>query len=55
MELIPIQDSSLLTTDMQIKDVLRRSPVQVGPMLWLVVDSRRPEHLAGVLSPFELM
>jgi len=55
MEVIPIQDTALLTTDMQIEDVLRRSPVQVGPMLWLVVDSRRPEHLAGVLSPFELM
>lgn len=55
MEVIPIQDSALLTTDMQIEDVLRRSSVQLGPMLWLVVDTGRPEHLAGVLSPFELM
>ena len=55
MEVIPIQETALLTTDMHIEDVLRRSPVQMGPMLWLVVDNRRPEHLAGVLSPFELM
>jgi len=55
MQVIEIQNSALLTTDMLVGDVLHRSQVQEGPMLWLVVDRNRPEHLAGVLSPFELM
>ena len=37
---------------MSIDDVLQRATADDGPTLWLEVDE---EHLAGVLSPFELM
>ena len=40
---------------MTVGDVLTGARVQDGPMLWLVVDEHQPDHLAGVLSPFELM
>ena len=40
---------------MTIAAVLERAKVQKGPTLWLVVDEKHPDHLAGVLSPFELM
>ncbi len=56
MEMVELNDEDdLLRADMAIADVLQRSNVQDGPMLWLVVDKRRPDPLAGVLSPFELM
>ena len=48
-------EDDLLRADTPIADVLQRSKVQDGPMLWLVVDDKHPDHLAGVLSPFELM
>jgi hypothetical protein len=55
MQLVKLRDADLLRVDMPIAEVLQRSKVQKGPMLWLVVDEAHPEHLAGVLSPFELM
>ena len=55
MEMVTIRDEDLLCTNMQVADVLHRSLLQNGPMLWLVVNEAHPEHLAGVLSPFELM
>ena len=56
MELVELNDEAdLLRADTPIADVLQRSKVQDGPMLWLVVDDKHPDHLAGVLSPFELM
>ena len=55
MELVQIDDTELLKVGMEVEDVLSRAQVQQGPMLWLVVEDDRPDHLAGVLSPFELM
>ena len=56
MGMVELDDEDdLLRADMPIADVLQRSNVQDGPMLWLVVDDTHPDHLAGVLSPFELM
>jgi CBS-domain-containing membrane protein len=55
MEMIELSDDDLLRADMSIDAALQHAPVKHGPMLWLVVDKEHPEHLAGVLSPFELM
>lgn len=55
MAMIELSDDDLLRATMTIEDVLRKSQVKDGPMLWLVVDEKHPDHLAGVLSPFELM
>jgi len=55
LETIEVSDDDLLDAEMPLEDVLKNSRVQQGPMLWLVVDRRDPDHLAGVLSPFELM
>lgn len=55
MELIEVSDNDLLRADMAIDPLLQQAQVQRGPMLWLVVDVGQPTHLAGVLSPFELM
>lgn len=55
MEMLEICDEDLLRTNMPVADVIQRPLVQNGPMLWLVVNEDHPEHLAGVLSPFELM
>ncbi|MGP3508657.1 hypothetical protein [Paracidovorax citrulli] len=55
MELREVADDELLRPGMNANDVLARASVRDGPMLWLVVDDRRPDYLAGVLSPFELM
>ena len=55
MEVVKVRDEDLLRVSMPVGDVLERSNVQNGPMLWLVVDDAHPEYLAGVLSPFELM
>lgn len=55
MDVRKVADDALLRPGMNADDVLVRSSVQDGPMLWLVVDSGRADHLAGVLSPFELM
>lgn len=55
MEMVAVGNDDLLRANMTIDTVLQRAQVQSGPMLWLVVDDLHPEHLAGVLSPFELM
>ena len=55
MEMVAVEDDDLLRENVKIDTVLQRAEVQSGPMLWLVVDDAHPEHLAGVLSPFELM
>lgn len=55
MEMVTVEHHDLLRADMMIDTVLQRAQVQSGPMLWLVVNEAHPEHLAGVLSPFELM
>lgn len=55
MEVVLLKDTDLLKVGMKVAEVLKTSKVQAGPMLWLVVDSQRNDHLAGVLSPFELM
>ncbi|MBV7457912.1 hypothetical protein KW843_25790 [Acidovorax sp. sif1233] len=55
MQVREIAPEELLRAGMTVADVLAGAQVQDGPMLWLVVDQRQPDHLAGVLSPFELM
>ena len=55
MQVREIGDGELLRAGMPVADVLTSAQIQDGPMLWLVVDQRQPDHLAGVLSPFELM
>ena len=55
MQVREISDAELLRAGMPVSGVLAGAQVQDGPMLWLVVDERQPDHLAGVLSPFELM
>ena len=55
MQLVTVGPNELLRPSMQVAAVLAAAPVQQGPLLWLVVDEHRQEHLAGVLSPFELM
>jgi CBS domain-containing protein len=55
MELVKLRDVDLLQEAMTIAAVLERAKVQKGPTLWLVVDDKHADHLAGVLSPFELM
>ena len=55
MQVREIAPEELLRAGMTVADVLAGAQVQDGPMLWLVVDERQPDHLAGVLSPFELM
>ena len=39
----------------QIHHVYDAQLISSANMLWLVVEDDRPDHLAGVLSPFELM
>lgn len=55
MQVREIAPEELLRAGMTVADVLAGAQVQDGPMLWLVVDESQPDHLAGVLSPFELM
>ena len=55
MQVRAIRDAELLRAGMPVSGVLAGAQVQDGPMLWLVVDERQPDQLAGVLSPFELM
>lgn len=55
MEMVAVGNDDLLRANLLIDTVLQRAQVQSSPMLWLVVDDAHPEHLAGVLSPFELM
>lgn len=55
MQVREIGEEELLRAGMPAAEVLISAQIQDGPMLWLVVDPRQPDHLAGVLSPFELM
>ena len=55
LELIKIPSEQLLSINHSIEDVLSNAQVKEGRTLWLVVDQERSDHLAGVLSPFELM
>lgn len=55
LELAEVGRGRLLTTQMAVNDVLQSARAVDSPTLWLVVDEAREDHLAGVLSPFELM
>lgn len=55
LELILIPPEQLLSSMHPVEHVLRDARVKDGPTLWLIVEDDRPDHLAGVLSPFELM
>ncbi len=55
LELVHVAENRLWTAQTPIDDVLRNARVINDPTLWLVVEDERMDHLAGVLSPFELM
>lgn len=55
LEIIKIPKEKLLHVNQRVTDVLKHAQVESSSTLWLVVDENRPDHLAGVLSPFELM
>lgn len=55
LELTALKKSQLVCSKMCIKKLLLDAEKIAGPTLWLVVDDERKDHLAGVLSPFELM
>lgn len=55
LELVPVLRDRLLAAQTTIDDVLCDARTADGPTLWLVIDDGREDHLAGVLSPFELM
>lgn len=55
LQLVRLRESDLLQGATTIAEVIEHAKVQKGPTLWLVVDKKHPGHLAGVLSPFELM
>ncbi len=55
LELVEVGAAVLLTSQKPIKDLLQDASDRQEPTLWLVVDDDRRDHLAGVLSPFELM
>lgn len=55
LKLIKVPDEKLLNVNHRVDDLLSRANVENGSRLWLVVDDARKNHLAGVISPFELM
>lgn len=55
LELALVTKDRLLKAQTTIDEVLKGAKAIDGPTLWLVVEAGREEHLAGVLSPFELM
>lgn len=55
LELVHVASGHLLSSRKPIQDLLQEAGAAHGPTLWLVVDKGRKDHLAGVLSPFELM
>lgn len=55
LDLTCVASENLLTAQTGIDEVLFGNRVAEGSTLWLVVNEHREDHLAGVLSPFELM
>jgi hypothetical protein len=55
LELIEVGAEELLTACASIDALLEKAGNLQGTRLWLVLDDGRQDHLAGVLSPFELM
>ena len=55
LKLIKVPEEKLLNVNHRVDDLLSRANVENGSRLWLVVDDARKNHLAGVISPFELM
>lgn len=55
LTLAQIDENSLYTSETTIDELLERTATIEAPTLWLVTDHERQDHLAGVLSPFELM
>ncbi len=55
LELFQVSERELLNVETKIEDLLNDANDRREPTLWLVIDDAREEHLAGVLSPFELM
>ena len=55
LELVEVSAAELLTAGKGTEDLLKEARDRQGPTLWLAIDDGRHDHLAGVLSPFELM
>jgi len=55
LQLIKIDAAALLSADQAIEKLLNDAHHEQRPTLWLVIDKAQQDHLAGVLSPFELM
>ena len=55
LALTQIEEINLYTSETTIDELLERTDNIDVPTLWLVIDDKRQDHLAGVLSPFELM
>ena len=55
LEPVQVGEGELLTANKPIEDLLKDASDRQGPTLWLIIDDGRQDHLAGVLSPFELM
>lgn len=55
LELMNVPADHLLRSEMRINQVLASNDNPGRPTLWLVVDAARPDQLAGVLTPFEVM
>lgn len=53
LALVQINENNIYTADTTIDELLERT--NDARTLWLVSDDNRQDHLAGVLSPFELM
>jgi hypothetical protein len=53
LALVQIDENNIYTADTTIDELLERT--NDARTLWLVSDDKRQDHLAGVLSPFELM
>lgn len=55
LQLLRVPRERLLNVRTPVDEALGEDAAAGGPTLWLVVEDERPERLAGVLSPFELM
>ncbi|MGE0097538.1 MAG: hypothetical protein AB7S86_04245 [Hydrogenophaga sp.] len=55
LQLLPVPNIKLLTHERPTEELLQLAADGEGPTLWLVIEDGRINHLAGVLSPFELM
>lgn len=55
LALAPIDGSRLYAAETTINELREHAGTIDAPTLWLAIDDKRQDQLAGVLSPFELM